>query len=103
MCTHPIAVYYVYLQVAARGLSIPDVRHVVNFDLPSDIDEYVHCIRRTGHGGNVGIATSFFNENNRNVSDDLLTLLTETKQEVPPWLESMASEVRQQAQAHKRR
>lgn len=46
--------------VAARGLDIDDVKHVINFDLPSEIDEYVHRIGRTGRIGNKGKATSFF-------------------------------------------
>ena len=46
--------------VAARGLDIPDVKHVINFDLPSDVDEYVHRIGRTGRIGNQGKATAFF-------------------------------------------
>ncbi len=47
--------------VAARGLDIEQVQHVVNFDLPSSIDEYVHRIGRTGRCGNIGRAVSFFN------------------------------------------
>ena len=46
--------------VAARGLDIPDVKHVINYDLPQEIDEYVHRIGRTGRIGNKGKATSFF-------------------------------------------
>lgn len=39
---------------------IPDVRHVINFDLPKGIDDYVHRIGRTGRVGNKGKATSFY-------------------------------------------
>ena len=78
--------------VAARGLDISNVKHVINFDLPSDIEEYVHRIGRTGRVGNLGLATSFFNERNINITKDLLDLLVEAKQEVPSWLENMAFE-----------
>lgn len=79
--------------VAARGLDIPNVKHVINFDLPSDIEEYVHRIGRTGRVGNPGLASSLFNEKNRNVAPDLLELLTESKQEVPDWLVNISREV----------
>lgn len=46
--------------VAARGLDIDNVKHVVNYDLPSEIDEFVHRIGRTGRIGHQGKATSFF-------------------------------------------
>ena len=46
--------------VASRGLDIKDVKHVVNYDMPKEVDEYVHRIGRTGRLGNTGKATSFF-------------------------------------------
>jgi superfamily II DNA/RNA helicase len=42
--------------VAARGLDIPDVSHVFNFDVPHHADDYVHRIGRTGRAGKLGIA-----------------------------------------------
>ncbi|XP_073084369.1 LOW QUALITY PROTEIN: ATP-dependent RNA helicase DDX3X-like [Manis javanica] len=86
--------------VAARGLDISNVKHVINFDLPSDIEEYVHRIGRTGHVGNLGLATSFFNERNRNITKDLLDLLVEAKQEVKSWLGNMAHEHHYKGSSH---
>ena len=83
--------------MAARGLDIPNVKHVVNFDLPSDIEEYVHRIGRTGRVGNLGLATSFFNDRNRNICADLLSILVEAKQEVPSWLEGLSHDVKHMA------
>ncbi|KAF9953770.1 DEAD-box ATP-dependent RNA helicase, partial [Mortierella alpina] len=69
--------------VAARGLDIPNVTHVVSYDLPTDIDDYVHRIGRTGRAGNTGIATAFLNRGNKGVVRDLIDLLKEAHQEVP--------------------
>ena len=80
--------------MAARGLDIPNVKHVINFDLPSDIEEYVHRIGRTGRMGNLGLATSFFNEKNRNLTKDMVELIIESSQELPGWLEALASDYR---------
>jgi superfamily II DNA/RNA helicase len=45
--------------VAARGLDIPNVSHVINFDQPNTYDDYVHRIGRTGRAGNRGKALTF--------------------------------------------
>ncbi|EFN54008.1 hypothetical protein CHLNCDRAFT_31911 [Chlorella variabilis] len=76
--------------VAARGLDIPHVTHVINFDLPSDIDDYVHRIGRTGRAGKKGLATAFFSEKDTGISSKLVEILSETNQEVPAWLQNMA-------------
>ena len=78
--------------VAARGLDIPNVTHVVNYDLPTDIDDYVHRIGRTGRAGNTGKSTAFFNRGNRGIVRDLIELLKEAHQEVPSFLENVARE-----------
>ncbi|KAL5708502.1 RNA helicase [Ranunculus cassubicifolius] len=77
--------------VAARGLDIPHVSHVVNFDLPNDIDDYVHRIGRTGRAGKSGLATAFFNEGNSNMARSLAELMQESNQEVPDWLSRYAA------------
>lgn len=45
--------------IAARGLDIPDVTHVVNYDFPLQNDDYIHRIGRTGRAGNEGCAITF--------------------------------------------
>ena len=61
--------------MAARGLDIPHVTHVINFDLPNDIDDYVHRIGRTGRAGKKGLATAFFSDKDSNIAKSLAELL----------------------------
>eukprot|EP01125_Pyxidicula_operculata_P005923 TRINITY_DN206_c0_g2_i1.p1 TRINITY_DN206_c0_g2~~TRINITY_DN206_c0_g2_i1.p1 ORF type:complete len:679 (-),score=165.91 TRINITY_DN206_c0_g2_i1:68-2104(-) len=76
--------------VAARGLDIKEVMHVINYDMPTDIDDYVHRIGRTGRAGHEGIATAFLNEKNKNIVRDLVELLDESSQPIDPWLNELA-------------
>uniref|UniRef100_A0A669C234 RNA helicase n=1 Tax=Oreochromis niloticus TaxID=8128 RepID=A0A669C234_ORENI len=77
--------------VGARGLDIPDVQFVVNFDLPNNIDEYVHRIGRTGRCGNTGRAVSFYDPGaDSELARSLVTILSKAQQEVPSWLEESA-------------
>ena len=77
--------------VAARGLDIPNVAYVIIFDLPTNIDSYVHRIGRTGRIGNTGMAISLIDERPNAVHKELLELLEECKQEVPDWFRKLAS------------
>jgi len=75
--------------VAARGLDIRDVMHVVNYDMPDEVEEYVHRIGRTGRVGNTGRATSFFDPSeDRAVARPLVDVLVKAQQPVPEWLGS---------------
>ncbi len=54
--------YLVATDVAARGLDIPEVSHVFNYDVPEDPEAYVHRIGRTARAGRKGVAISFVGE-----------------------------------------
>jgi len=79
--------------VAARGLDIPSVMWVINYDLPNQIDAYVHRIGRTGRCGNKGNALSFVNEGNKPVLRDLLHALRECRMTVPNWFVTMVNSI----------
>merc|ERR1712154_366175 len=76
--------------VASKGLDFPDIRHVINFDMPKEIEDYIHRIGRTGRCGKTGVATTFININVPEITlYDLLGLLIEAKQKIPPILQSI--------------
>jgi ATP-dependent RNA helicase DDX41 len=76
--------------VAAKGLDFPAIQHVINFDMPSEIENYVHRIGRTGRAGKTGVATTFINKScDETTLLDLKGLLKEARQRIPPVLEML--------------
>lgn len=71
-----------------------DVGFVVNFDMPAQIEDYVHRIGRTGRAGNHGTAYTFFTADNGKLAADLVKVLSEAKQEVNPKLHEIAASSR---------
>src|SRR5260221_10305269 len=52
-------VYLIATDVVGRGIDVTGISHIINYDLPEDIENYVHRIGRTGRMGNDGIAITF--------------------------------------------
>ena len=76
--------------VASRGLDIPNVAHVIQYDLPKSMDDYIHRIGRTGRAGNIGVATALFAPHDAALASALLEILKEHHQSIPEWLPDMS-------------
>lgn len=70
--------------VASRGLDVDDIKLVINFDMPQNIEDYIHRIGRTGRRGRQGKAVSMLerSEATKKLVRDLIEVLKEAKQEV---------------------
>eukprot|EP00929_Paragymnodinium_shiwhaense_P019855 TRINITY_DN1340_c0_g1_i1.p1 TRINITY_DN1340_c0_g1~~TRINITY_DN1340_c0_g1_i1.p1 ORF type:complete len:585 (+),score=161.33 TRINITY_DN1340_c0_g1_i1:221-1975(+) len=76
--------------VAARGLDIPDVALVVQYDLAMGVDDYVHRIGRTGRIGKKGLAVGMVNNRNKGMAADLINAMEGSGSKPPPFLVGMA-------------
>src|SRR5258705_13051539 len=70
--------------VAARGLDISTVTHIINFDVPNSPDIYVHRIGRTGRVGRSGRAITFYEPKQRR---DIEAIEAHAKTKIAPWIE----------------
>ena len=70
----PCCVLQVATDVAARGLDIPNVTAVINYDFPTGTEDYIHRIGRTGRAGNTGESYTFLTEQDGKHARDLMTV-----------------------------
>ncbi|BFY99611.1 hypothetical protein BsWGS_02651 [Bradybaena similaris] len=76
--------------VASRGLDVKDITHVLNYDFPSHIEEYVHRIGRTGRAGRSGTSLTFMTRNDWKNAQQLVDIMSEANQNIPDELVAMA-------------
>lgn len=76
--------------VASRGIDIEDISHVLNYDFPRDIEEYVHRVGRTGRAGRTGESITLMTRRDWAGAKELIRILEEAEQEVPVELYKMA-------------
>jgi ATP-dependent RNA helicase DDX41 len=89
--------------VAGKGLDFDSIQHVINFDMPEEIENYVHRIGRTGRRGKTGRATTFVSlkDNSETILLDLKYLLKEAKQKIPPVLQAIEDPMEGMAEVEK--
>lgn len=76
--------------VASKGLDFSGIEHVINFDMPKEIENYIHRIGRTGRGKKKGVATTLINRScSPTILMDLKELLIESKQRIPLFLQEL--------------
>lgn len=63
---------------------------VINYDFPTNTEDYIHQIGRTGRAGRKGVAITFFTSENSKSARELVGILREAQQEIPPELDEMA-------------
>ncbi|KAL0218701.1 hypothetical protein P9112_004354 [Eukaryota sp. TZLM1-RC] len=76
--------------VCARGLDVKDIAMVLNFDLPGDVESYIHRIGRTGRAGKKGLSVSLFGSKDSRIAKKLVHVLRNAKQEVPAFVSDSA-------------
>lgn len=81
--------------LGSRGLDLPDVTHVINYDMPFDVNAYVRRVGRARKGGVLGVASTLFTQNDAPMAQGLARVLAKCSQPVPDWLSSMAAEYEQ--------
>merc|ERR1712013_626153 len=75
--------------VASRGLDVPDISFVINYDYPHSGEDYIHRIGRTARANRTGTAYTFFTQGNAKNAAELISVMEEAGQTVPPKLKEL--------------
>lgn len=70
--------------VASRGLDIDDITYILNYDFPSNVEEYVHRVGRTGRAGKTGKSITFFTRDDWSHAQELIDILQKSVDPVIP-------------------
>ncbi|XP_026817783.1 probable ATP-dependent RNA helicase DDX43 [Rhopalosiphum maidis] len=78
--------------VASRGIDIHDITVVINYDFPTNIEEYVHRVGRTGRAGKTGSAYTLFSDYDKFNASSLISVLKKSNQPIPAELYKMTTQ-----------
>ncbi|XP_059054092.1 ATP-dependent RNA helicase p62-like [Achroia grisella] len=76
--------------VAARGLDVDGITHVINYDFPNTTEDYIHRIGRTGRQQNKGVAHTMLTNDDARQARNLIAILKEANQNIPVELEDLS-------------
>ncbi|KAF1744803.1 hypothetical protein MXB_3409 [Myxobolus squamalis] len=76
--------------VASRGLDIPNINYVINYNFPNSVEDYIHRIGRTGRASATGVAYTLFTYEDSKNANALVEVLIEAKQNIPTGLSDMS-------------
>jgi len=88
--------------VAARGIDVPDIKYVINYDFPGTMEDYIHRIGRTARGEKTGVAYSLITRDHARCCKELISILERSKQQVPKSLIELQTQSKNMAGAKAR-
>lgn len=94
--------FLVATDVAARGIDVDDISLVVNYDMPNDVEDYIHRVGRTGRAGNKGAAISLVSSTDRGIHKSVVEHLNRTSREGSDAADEPASSSRGSSSGRKR-
>ena len=95
-CNMKIGFFYLEIFFFFRGIDVDDIKLVINYDMPGDIEDYIHRIGRTGRRGKTGKSISYIVESDikPKFAKSLIQMLDDAGQEVPMSIRKMARNMR---------